>query len=195
MPSWSWRGAGQGGATGAAAGSMVSPGWGTAIGAVGGALVGGFSGGAQDDANNQRNAAVNQAMADQERIRRDSAAQREVDLQRTMAFYGPALQQLEHLYGIPMSAWGQGLPQNQQRGQVKTGMINGMPVSQAPMRPQFAGQMSNLGGTIKPIQGLQSAQMRPAFQPMGMNSRMAPRPPAAAPPPPPVNPFGPGRRY
>jgi len=67
----------------------------------------------ESDAQRIRNKGMAEAQAEQERMGRDMAQRRERDLANTMGFYSPAIQALERLYGIPMSAWGQGLPQNQ----------------------------------------------------------------------------------
>jgi hypothetical protein len=111
MPKWSWSGAGKGAATGGAAGGIGGP-KGAAIGAIGGGFIGGFSGGEQEEADRQRQEAMVLAQQQQEINRRQSEEQRQQDLYTTMAFYGPALQSLEHLYGIPVSAWGRGAPGN-----------------------------------------------------------------------------------
>lgn len=109
---WSWSGAGKGAGTGAAAGGMIGGPKGAAIGAIGGGIIGGFSGGEQAAADRQRQEAMVLAQQQQEINRIRDQEQRQQDIDRTMALYGPALQSLEHLYGIPMSAWGAALPQN-----------------------------------------------------------------------------------
>lgn len=150
---------------------------GAAIGAIGGGIIGGFSGGAQEDADKQRQAAIQQAMAEQEQIRRQMARKQEEDLAKTMAFYGPAMGALEHLYGIPASAFSP--PPGQP---ARTGTFNGMPATAAPIRPEFAGQVRNLSAT-KPLVGAQRmGTLRPGLQASAMGRQMPVAPPPAPPP-------------
>lgn len=111
---WSWSGAGKGAATGGASGGIMSGGNPYAIGggALVGGVIGGFSGGEQDAADKQRREAMLLAQQQQAIDANNAREQREIDLHRTMSLYGPALQSLEHLYGIPMSAWGPAAPGN-----------------------------------------------------------------------------------
>jgi hypothetical protein len=140
MPSWSWSGAGKGAGTGAAAGGMIGGPKGAAIGAIGGGIIGGISGGEQESADRQRQEAMVTAQQQQEINRRLAEEQRQQDLHTTMAFYGPALQSLEHLYGIPMSAWGSGAPGN----------------SPPPTRAMDAPMSSSGMSPIRAIRGLKS---------------------------------------
>lgn len=148
----------------------------------------------KSDAEKIREQGFDESIEQQAQDRRAIENRRQQDLDRTMSLYGPALQALERLYGIPMSAWGEALPQNRTRLPTRTGMLpNGQSVSAMPMRTDFLEQMpgarNRIGSGIKPIQGLQSmGAVRPQFQ--GMT--MAPGPQAAPPPPPAPRPPRPG---
>lgn len=154
-----WGGAGKGAIGGAIAGGMTAGPWGALAGGIGGGFLGGRAGAEQNKADATRRGALDQAIASQGDMSRDMNAQRERDLANTMGFYGPSLQALEHLYGIPMSAWGQGLPQNRPAGPPpQTGMVNGMPAQAAPMRPEMATMFDKpVGGALKPLPGVQRA--------------------------------------
>lgn len=91
-----------GAGTGAAIGSLF-PGPGTAIGAIGGGLLGGimgYEGGqSRDQANSRRRAAMDDAMQQLAQFSQMQNQQRAADLDKIMAFYGPAQQQLTKMYG------------------------------------------------------------------------------------------------
>lgn len=63
---------------------------------------------AQDEATAQRSAGLDKAIEDAERLGEEQKLQRAKDMSRIMGFYGPAISEMERLYGIPASAWGGG---------------------------------------------------------------------------------------
>ena len=96
-------GAGSGAATGAIIGSEILPGWGTAIGGIAGGALGLF-GGAQAnsmrrDATNQQLSSLDQLMANMRAMTGQNYDQHIADLEKAQAFYGPAQQQWDRLYG------------------------------------------------------------------------------------------------
>ena len=104
-------GAASGAASGAMIGSSIGP-WGTAGGAlVGGAL--GLFGGAEansirSDATAQQSKAMAQILANMRAMGASSYDQHIADLQKALAFYGPAQQQYDRIYGTGTSGNGTG---------------------------------------------------------------------------------------
>lgn len=161
---FSWGGAAKGGIAGAGAGFMIGGPVGAVVGGAAGGFLGGRAGAEQEQADATRRAGLDQAIAGQDTLRREMEARRQQDLERTMAFYGPALQALERLYGIPMSAWGEGLPQNARAAMAppRQGMLNGQAVNIANPRPEFSNMLRPLGGAPTPVPGVQKmATLRP----------------------------------
>ena len=141
-------------------------------GGIPGAIAGHYAGKEQDRAEQIQQAAMQDAIQRQDQLRREMEARRERDLANTMGFYTPALQSLEHLYGIPMSAWGQGLPANRPVTPPRQGFVNGMPAQAAPLRPEFQGMAKPLGGMNAPLPpGVTSMPMRPQFADMFQQGR------------------------
>lgn len=196
---WSWSGATKGAGTGAAAGGMAAGPKGAIAGGGLGFLYGGLSGGEQEKADKQRQEAMVLAQQQQAIDSLQSKEQRQIDLDRTMALYGPALQALERLYGIPMSAWGQALPQNRP------------PTVRAVDGPKSIGPVGHVTDSLKKM-GLwdqltgaapipPGSPVRPNMQQMGTlkpGMSLTPLKPATPPPPipwgssfsaPPPNPF------
>jgi hypothetical protein len=204
MPRWSWSGAGKGAGTGAAAGGMIGGPKGAAIGAIGGGIIGGFSGGDREAADKQRQEAMVLAQQQQEINRRQSEEQRQQDLHTTMAFYGPALQSLEHLYGIPMSAWGRGAPGNSPppTRAMDAPMASGMSPIRAIRGLKSMGLWDQLSGAAPIPPGSpviprmqQTGTLRPGFATTPFRQAGSPAPAPARPPSPPPPAFGPMRRY
>lgn len=162
---WNWGGAAKGAATGFGVGLMTGNPYAMAGGALAGGYIGGRAGAEQERADATRQAAMDQAIASQGGLQREMEARRQQDLERTMALYGPALQELERLYGVPMSAWGQAIPQNARAAMAppRQGMLNGQPVNIANRRPEF--QNLPVSSRPTPIQGLQKVgNLRPLFR-------------------------------
>lgn len=91
-----------GGATGATIGSYAGPYGaliGGAIGAVGGGLTGWFAGNKREDAENAQRNAVSEARKQLQELAKRQRAQREADLQRALAYFGPVQQEIGRLYG------------------------------------------------------------------------------------------------
>lgn len=103
-----------------------------------------------------REDAVGDARSRQGQMHDEMQTQRAQDLDRMMGLYGPAMGVLEQYYGIPMSAWGEALPQNRQAPPSRTGtMPGGQPFSVDPRAKQFMGQLGELTKPgPKPIPGL-----------------------------------------
>lgn len=150
---------------GAATGFMIGGPIGALVGGGGGFLAGGYAGGAQNQADQTRRDAMDQAIDQQAALQRQQMSQRQRDIQNTMAFYGPVLKSLEHLYGIPAGSWGPGAPGG--GPPPRSGMFQGMPVSIAQMRPEFQGMFSSPMRAAPPtLAGVTRAPSRPGIESM-----------------------------
>ena len=111
-------GAASGAVGGAALGSSIAPGYGTVIGGVLGAGVGLFTGAEansmRSNATNQEQSALDAIIAQMNQTNQQQYAQHIADLKQTMAYYGPATQEWNYLYGNPP-------PASQATAQPKTG--------------------------------------------------------------------------
>lgn len=129
-------------------------------GGIPGGIGGVLAGREQRKAEDIQQGAMDEAIQRQEQLRQEMDARRQRDLANTMGFYTPALQALEHLYGIPTSAWGQGLPQNQAPPPARTaGGWTGFKVD--PRTPTVGGMSDMTSSGPRPIQGLQRAPFSP----------------------------------
>lgn len=100
----------KGAITGGIGGFMVGGPWGAAIGAAGGGLSGGMAHAKQQEADEARRGGMNKAKTQLEQLGQEQKDTRQRDMSSIMGFYGPAMSEMERLYGIPQSAWGSGSP-------------------------------------------------------------------------------------
>lgn len=87
-----------GAGSGAAAGSMFGPA-GTAIGGGAGLLLGGFGGFMRGRAKDKQKKTMAEAQRRLAALREQQRKQREMDLQRAMAMFGPVDDEMSRLYG------------------------------------------------------------------------------------------------
>ena len=96
-------GAGTGAFAGGTIGSSILPGWGTAIGAGVGGLAGLFTGAEansmRSDATKQQNQNLDKIMAELSQQSKLNYDQHIADLNKALAFYGPAQSYWDRLYG------------------------------------------------------------------------------------------------
>lgn len=88
-----------GAASGASAGGMIGGPWGAAIGGIGGGLLGAFASGQRRDATNAQQHNLDQIIANMHAMSASNYDQHIADLNKALAFYGPAQQYWDRLYG------------------------------------------------------------------------------------------------
>lgn len=96
-------GAASGAASGAMIGSTILPGWGTAVGGLAGGALGLFGGAEansmRSSAASKQSSAMDQIMANMQAMGASTYDQHIADLQKALAFYGPAQKAWDRLYG------------------------------------------------------------------------------------------------